>query len=112
LTKCYPDSLTHELFYANTMFELGYTVPNIVNLSSDPLNRLSLTEQSRQFLAIKEAEMQLCHENMDVEDLKYMGTSNVVRDMDFMTQVLDGKNAKVFVLPLDSNKLRLNSFPQ
>jgi hypothetical protein len=44
---------------------------------------------------MKEAQAELCHENMDVEDLKYMGTATVVRDMDFMTQVLDGKGARV-----------------
>jgi hypothetical protein len=44
---------------------------------------------------MKEAQAELCHENMDVEDLKYMGTATVVRDMDFMTQVLDGKDARV-----------------
>jgi hypothetical protein len=82
------------MLYSNTIFEPAYTVPNLANLS-DPLNKIYLTEQSRQFLAIKEAQANLCHENMDVEDLKYMGTSTVVRDMDFMTQVLDGKDAKI-----------------
>jgi hypothetical protein len=62
---------------------------------SDPLNHLALTEQSRQFLAIKEAQAMLCHENMDVEDLKYLGSSTVVRDMDFMAQKFDGKGAKM-----------------
>jgi hypothetical protein len=84
------------MLYSNTIFEQAYTVPNLANLS-DPLNKLYLTEQSRQFLAIEEAQAQLCHENMDVEDLKYMGTSTVVRDMDFMTEVLDGKGTKMSV---------------
>jgi hypothetical protein len=84
----------HQFLYANTVFEQGYTVPNPENIS-DPLNRISLTSQARQFLAIKEAQVQLCDENMDAEDLKYMGTATVVRDMSFMTEVLDGKGAKV-----------------
>jgi hypothetical protein len=85
----------HQLLYANTVFEQGYTIPNLGNISNDPLSRISLVTQARQFLVIKEAQVQLCRENMDVEDLKYMGTSTVVRDMDFMTEVLDGKGAKV-----------------
>jgi hypothetical protein len=76
------------------MFDQLYTVPNIKNLS-DPLNHVALTEQSRQFLAINEAQAMLCHEHMDVEDLKYMGTSTVVRDIDFMAQKFDGKGAKM-----------------
>jgi hypothetical protein len=84
------------MLYSNTIFEQTFTVPNLANLS-DPLNKLYLTEQSRQFLAIKEAQAQLCHENMDIEDLKYMGTSTVVRDIDFMTEILDGEGAKMYV---------------
>jgi hypothetical protein len=51
--------------------------------------------QARQLLAIKEAQAQLCAENMDVEDLRYMGTATVVRDMDFMTRAFDGEDAKM-----------------
>jgi hypothetical protein len=72
-------------------------LPNIAN-TSDPLNRLFLTEQARQILALQEAQVKSCYEHMDVEDLKYMGTATVVRDIDFMTQVLDGKDAKMYVL--------------
>jgi hypothetical protein len=42
-----------------------------------------------------EARANSCKENMDVEDLRFMGTSNVVRDIDFMAQKLDGKGAKM-----------------
>jgi pimeloyl-ACP methyl ester carboxylesterase len=93
-TKCFPDTTTHQLLYSNTPFEQAYTVPNMANLS-DPLNRLSLIEQSRLQLALVEARANSCKENMDVEDLRFMGTSNVVRDIDFMAQKLDGKGAKM-----------------
>jgi pimeloyl-ACP methyl ester carboxylesterase len=93
-TKCFPDTITHQLLYANTPFEQAYTVPNMANLS-DPMNHLALTEQSRLYLALAEARAGTCEGNMDVEDLKFMGTSTVVRDMDFLTQKLDGKGAKM-----------------
>jgi hypothetical protein len=32
---------------------------------------------------------------MDVEDLRYMGTATVVRDLDYMTRLLDGEDAKM-----------------
>lgn len=93
-TKCFPDNLSHQLLYENTPFVQAYTVPVTHNLS-DPLNHLSLTEQSRQYLAVAEARANLCSENMDIEDLKYMGTATVVRDMDLMTRVLNGDGAKM-----------------
>jgi hypothetical protein len=76
------------------MFQNAYEIPNISNLS-DPANYPALVAQQRQFLALKEAQVRSCSENMGVEDLKYMGTATVVRDMDFMTKVLDGADAKM-----------------
>jgi hypothetical protein len=93
-TKCFSDTLTHQMLWSNTVFEQLYTVPNMANIS-DPINKAYLTEQARQLLVIQEAQAMSCSENMDVEDLKYMGTATVVRDMDFMTQVLDGKDARI-----------------
>jgi hypothetical protein len=94
LTKCFPNAEAQELLYANTVFQQAYTVPNLANLS-DPLNRPALAVQARQLLALKAAQAQLCAENMDVEDLRYMGTATVVRDMDFMTRAFDGADAKM-----------------
>jgi hypothetical protein len=81
-------------FYMNTMFERAYDVPNIAN-ASDPANFPALVVQQRQFLAIKEAQARACQDNMDIDELRYMGTASVVRDMDFMTKVLDGADAKM-----------------
>ena len=92
--QCFPDRLAQHLFLSNTLFELGITVPNIGNLS-DPRNHAMLADQQRQFLALKQAQAERCKEHMDVEELRYMGTATVVRDMDFMTQVLEGKGAKM-----------------
>jgi hypothetical protein len=76
------------------MFQNAYEIPNISNLS-DPANYPTLVAQQRQFLTLKEAQVRSCSENMDVEELKYMGTATVVRDMDFMIKVLDGADAKM-----------------
>jgi hypothetical protein len=82
------------MFFANTMFENAYEIPKIGNLS-DPADFAALVAQQRKFLALKEAQARACGENMDVEELKYMGTATVVRDMDFMTKALDGVGAKM-----------------
>lgn len=98
LVQCFPDGETESLLYENTILHQGWTVPNTTHVT-DPLNKLALMTQARQFLAIKEAQALLCHENMDVGDLKYMGTTTVVRDIDFMTRVLDGPEAKMYDFP-------------
>lgn len=46
------------------------------------------------------------------EELKYMGTANVVRDMDFMAQIFDGENAKVYDLFEVSIRSSLNQSSQ
>jgi hypothetical protein len=95
--QCFPNTLTQHLFLSNTIFEQGITVPNPQNLS-DARNYASLVEQQRQFLALKKAQADLCADNMDTNDLRFMGTATVVRDMDFMTRLLDGPDAKMFPL--------------
>ena len=74
---------------SNTVFEQGFTVSS--NLS-DPATRATLIAQQRAFLAMKKAQAELCAKNMG-DDLRYMGTATVVRDMDYMTRVLEGEDA-------------------
>ena len=83
------------MFDANTVIEQGITVSSIKNLTSSVL-RTELVYQFRQFLALKKSQAEVCSEALG-DELKYMGTANVVRDMDFMSEVFDGKGAKVYV---------------
>jgi hypothetical protein len=80
--------------YTNTVFEQGYTLPNMLN-TSDPANRAALVPQEREHLAIFKAQSEACQDNMDVTDLRFMGTTTVARDVDFMAKVLDGDNGKM-----------------
>lgn len=74
------------------MIEQGFTVTSNY---SDPIMREKLIEQHRQFLTLYETQAKLCAENMG-EELKYMGTANVVRDIDFMATAFDGKDANMY----------------
>jgi len=73
---------------ANTVLEQGFTVPSISNLSSEHVH-YHLVEQYQQFLALKATQAELCRRNMG-DELKYMGTATVVRDIDYMAKALDG----------------------
>ncbi|KAJ7051015.1 hypothetical protein C8F01DRAFT_999912 [Mycena amicta] len=93
---CFESMSAINLFTANTVLEKGFTVSSS-NLS-DPAVRTSveaeLVSQASEFLALKKAQAQVCAESMG-DELRYMGTANVVRDMDFMAQIFDGKGAKI-----------------
>ncbi|KAK0207119.1 hypothetical protein DFS33DRAFT_1382196 [Desarmillaria ectypa] len=92
-TKCFSSVLEAQLFVSNTVIEQGITVPSISNLSS-PLLRDQLIEQHKQFLALKKSQAESCGKHIG-DELRYMGTATVVRDMDFMSEVFDGEGAKI-----------------
>lgn len=56
-----------------------------------------IVAQQRQALALFETQAKLCAKNMPKSgaDLNYMGTASVVRDIAFMTDVLDGHGANM-----------------
>ena len=64
---------------------------------TDPGLREYLLRQQKEADALYKAQFELCGKAMG-EQLRYMGTTTVVRDMDFMTTVLAGKDALMYVL--------------
>lgn len=64
---------------------------------TDPRTRDRLIEQYKEFLAMKESQAGLCAETMG-DTLKYMGTTTVARDIDFMTTFFDGPDALMYVV--------------
>lgn len=74
----------------------GNTVSTIRNVSSESW-RETLVKQQGEFLALKETQAILCGKHMG-DDLKYMGTATVVRDMDYMSKLLEGEDALMYVV--------------
>ncbi|KAJ7467884.1 Alpha/Beta hydrolase protein [Mycena galericulata] len=91
--RCFASTQEFDLFNANTVLEQGFTVPSVGNLS-DPAVETALVEQSRQFIALKQAQAQICGHAMG-DELRYMGSATVVRDMAFMADAFDGQGAKI-----------------
>ncbi|KAJ7250723.1 hypothetical protein C8J57DRAFT_1667415 [Mycena rebaudengoi] len=91
--RCFDSAMDFSFFTANTVLEQGFTVTSSSNLSN-PAIEAQLVEQSRQFLALKKSQAELCAKNMG-DELRYMGTATVVRDMDFMAKLFDGEDAKI-----------------
>ncbi|KAG9090712.1 hypothetical protein FRC06_000915, partial [Ceratobasidium sp. 370] len=104
--KCFESRASMDEFYRNTVFELGHTQPPNTTVSvadsSDALFRRQrafddIVSQQRQALALFETQAKLCTKNMPNSGaaLNYMGTASVVRDIAFMTDILDGPGAKI-----------------
>ncbi|KAF8146414.1 hypothetical protein K438DRAFT_1869647 [Mycena galopus ATCC 62051] len=91
--QCFNDASDFNFFVANTVLQQGFTVASSSNLS-DPAIEAQLVQQSREFLALKKSQAELCAKNMG-EELRYMGTATVVRDMDFMAKLFDGEDSKI-----------------
>lgn len=91
--QCFPTPEEYQLLISNTVLEQGFTIPSSQNASS-PETRQMLLDQNREFLVLKESQGLVCEKNMG-DELRYMGTANVVRDMDFMIRVFDGQDAKI-----------------
>ncbi|CAE6442837.1 unnamed protein product [Rhizoctonia solani] len=102
---CFKSLAEMDGFYRNTVFELGHAQPPNTTISSFSEDALvaqqrafdDIVAQQRQALALFETQAKLCAKNMPDGGaaLNYMGTASVVRDIAFMTDVLDGKGANI-----------------
>ncbi|KAK4698292.1 hypothetical protein P7C70_g7988, partial [Phenoliferia sp. Uapishka_3] len=92
--ECFPSTLEHELFKAGTVLERGFDLSKVTT-PFKPCNpfsatgRLHLLDQHRQLQSLQQTQFELCGERMG-DDLNYMGTSTVVRDIEEMSRVLEG----------------------
>ena len=96
-TLCFPDP-SYAVFKRNTVLERSYDVPS--NISREEASKI-LVQQQREADALLKTQFEVCKKNMG-EQLKYMGTSTVVRDIDFITKKLEGEDALMcesFCLP-------------
>ncbi|KAJ6452643.1 hypothetical protein C8R45DRAFT_916074 [Mycena sanguinolenta] len=91
--QCFNSASDFDFHIANTVLQQGFNVMSSRNLS-DPAIEAHLVEQSRQFLALKKTQAELCAQSMG-DELRYMGTATVVRDMDFISKLFDGEDGKI-----------------
>lgn len=88
--ECFASKREQDVFYINhdvdPLFQTG-------NLSS-PEGLADLRRQIEVAYAEQELRAELCHSRSG-ELLRHIGTATVVRDLEFMSSVLDGKDALV-----------------
>ncbi|KAI0772753.1 TAP-like protein-domain-containing protein [Trametes elegans] len=90
-TQCFPSPEAHAAFIANTVLDRGYDVnPNL----TDPFTRAHLIAQQRDANALWKTQFEICNETMG-DTLRYAGTNTVVRDIDYLTTLLEGEDALI-----------------
>ena len=86
--QCFAPSQYNQ-FKKNTILQHSFDVgPNL----SDPFTRDHLLIQQREADALYKTQFEVCARTMG-DNLKYMGTSTVSRDIDFITTALEGDDA-------------------
>ncbi|SCV74062.1 BQ2448_6494 [Microbotryum intermedium] len=111
LLECFNSTLDHELFKAHTVLEHGFDVhPD----PKSPAGRRHLIEQHQERMALMKAEYERCGKMMG-DELRYMSTPTVARDIVEMTEQLEGKGALVhyygFSYGTILGQFLLNMFP-
>lgn len=88
-TDCFQSPDRRALFRHNTVLDRGFELP--LNVSDD-FARDSLIYQHRDAEALFKTQFDVCYQTMG-DQLKYMGTTTIVRDIDFITRTLEGEDA-------------------
>ncbi|THH14114.1 hypothetical protein EW146_g6187 [Bondarzewia mesenterica] len=89
--NCFETPIRRALFMKNTLLDRGFQVaPNV----SDPRSRELLIHQQLEAEALYQSQFAVCARAMG-DKLRYMGTSTVVRDIDFITRSLEGDDALI-----------------
>lgn len=88
-TDCFQSPNRRALFRHNTVLDRGFELP--LNVSDD-FARESLIYQHREAEALFKTQFDVCYQTMG-DQLKYMGTTTIVRDIDFITRTLEGEDA-------------------
>ncbi len=95
--SCFADREdSYASFSRNTILERGYDFSS--NMTTQEMRSVLIAAQ-READALLKAQFDVCRRSRQLGELKYMGTSTVVRDIDFMTTVLDGKDADMYDTP-------------
>ncbi|KAG7087280.1 hypothetical protein E1B28_013258 [Marasmius oreades] len=92
-TRCFKSTEAFRRFFANTVVERGVTISSVSNLAAPTLRSL-LVDQYNEFVRLKKEQGDICRMNMG-DELRYMGSAMVARDIEFMSRVLEGNEAKI-----------------
>ncbi|KAK0525773.1 hypothetical protein OC835_005503 [Tilletia horrida] len=92
LVNCFGSALDLALFKAGTLLDRPFDVaPDVLSVENERLQQHQWAEAQ----ALRRIEMEKCTQAMGANELRYMGTSSVVRDIDFMARKTGGDSALI-----------------
>ncbi|EJD40817.1 hypothetical protein AURDEDRAFT_170010 [Auricularia subglabra TFB-10046 SS5] len=109
---CFPSIADDQIFRANTPLNRGFEVPLNIDASG---TRASILTQMRDWMSARKALFEVCQSAPGSEDLVYMSTTTVARDIDYMATALDGAGSMINYLGLSYGTILgsylVNMFP-
>ncbi|PIL24469.1 hypothetical protein GSI_14223 [Ganoderma sinense ZZ0214-1] len=89
--RCFPGNGTREVFIANTVLDRGFDVSRD---PTDATNWYHLLETQRDANALYQTQFEVC-KNVQGDSLRYMGTTSVARDIEFIATALQGNDTLI-----------------
>lgn len=89
--QCFPTKFEYQVFKMGTVLERGFNLPPH---PSSPVGFADIVRQWSEWRSLFAAQYRICGEALG-DELKYMGTATVVRDIDFMASLFDGHGAPI-----------------
>lgn len=87
---CFNSQLAQDLYFAHTHYEMGLEGRNL----SDPVDLAVFTANIHRADAANAALAKLCIETSG-DTLKHVGTATVVRDLEYLSRIIEGDDAPV-----------------
>ncbi len=94
VVDCYKSPGAQKLALSNTVAERTFTIPAKADIWTDE-GFAVLVEQQREAMALWEMQATICNESMGAEVLKYMGTTTLIKDLEYIKDTFDGKEADI-----------------
>ncbi|KAE8251062.1 hypothetical protein A4X13_0g4178 [Tilletia indica] len=92
LVDCFGSALDLALFKSGTLLDRPFDVaPDVFSKENEELQR----HQWAEVQALRKIEMERCTLEMGADELRFMGTTSVVRDIDFISRKIDGENGLI-----------------
>ncbi|EJD54339.1 hypothetical protein AURDEDRAFT_156120 [Auricularia subglabra TFB-10046 SS5] len=91
VVQCFPTKFDYQVFQMGTVLERGFNLPPH---PSSPAGFADIQRQWSEWRSLFAAQYHICGEALGNE-LKYMGTATVVRDIEYMASLFDGPGAPI-----------------
>jgi pimeloyl-ACP methyl ester carboxylesterase len=101
--SCFGRPSLYQLFKANTVLERG---PELGSNMTDPVAQKQLLQYISELDVLVQSQYGLCSHST-ANDLRYVGTTYVAKDIDYITTLLEGKDALLYAQSCSNSSMNL-----